>query len=281
MRPSPRLLLTSLALLAGCESQITVDLTDGPTDGAQAVTLDVTHVVLRTDTGGIARFALDSPGPVDVLALRNGETFRLVGDETIAEDRYTGIALDFAATGSFVTQADGTDVTVNPPASRTFADIDLDVGEMDAEHVVLALNLRFSLVDDGAGAYDLDPVVRAVRPSGAGTITGLVPAAVVESTGCQAGRAAGEGVAVYAFTGSGVTPNDYVGQAALIDADDVEFDADSGDYRYELNFLPAGAYTLALTCDADADEPDTDDAVAFESSLNASALAKSTVQVNF
>ena len=61
-------------------------------------------------------------------------------------------------------------------------------------------------------------------PGQAGTVTGLVAATFVESVDCQAGRTAGTGVAVYAFEGTGVTPNDYTGQAALVDADDVEPD---------------------------------------------------------
>lgn len=281
MSAAARWLPAAALALGGCESHITVDLTDGPTDGVQEVVLDITHVALRTDDGDIVRYALEEPGPVDVLALRNGETFRLVREREIDPDRYTGIALDFDSSGSFVTRDDGGQVTVNPPASRVFADLDLAVGEWESERLVLDLNLRFSLVDNGSGTYDLAPVVRAVRPFEAGTVTGLVAATFVESTGCQAGRAAGTGVAVYAFDGSGVTPNDYTGQASLIDADDVEADLASGEYRYELHFLPAGDYTLALTCQADADDPTSDDAVTFDSTANVSVPASSTVQLNF
>lgn len=280
MRTLLRQLLPAAVLLGGCESQITVDLTDGPTDGAQEVVLDITHVALLTEGGQVVRMALDDPGPVDLLAFRNGETYRLVGDETIDPGTYTGIALDFAAGGSFVTLEDGSEAVINTPVTRDFADIDLVIGELDNERVVMDLNLRFSLVDTGAGTYDLEPVWRAVLPAEAGAASGSVSSAIVEGTACRQGRPIGRGVAVYAFRGSSVTPNDYVGQASLVDADDVESDGASG-YQYELHHLPPGSYTLALTCEADEDDPATDDAVVFTATGNVSVTAGGTASLDF
>lgn len=280
-RPPYLSLFAAIALLSGCESQITVDLTDGPTDGALDVVLDIDSVTLLADDNSTVTLALDTPGPVDLLAFRNGETYRLVQDEGIDPDRYVGIALNFASTGSFVTLANGTQATINPPLSRTYADIDITVSDVDDEELVIDLNTRFSLVDTGTGTYDLEPMVRAVRPSETGTATGQVSAAIVEGTACAQGRPFGTGVAVYAFSGSSVTPADYVGQTNLVAADDVEPDLTSGAYRFELHFLPAGSYTLALTCEADEDDPATDDAVTFTSSGNVTVPASGTVQLNF
>ena len=274
-------LITAVGLLAGCESSITVDLTDGPTDGALEVVLDIDSITLLADDNSTVTMTLDNPGPVDLLAFRNGETFRLVGDEGIRAGRFVGIALNFASTGSFVTLAGGTQAAINTPSARTYADIDISFGDFDSERLVIDLNTRFSLVDTGAGTYDLEPMVRALRPAEGGIATGVVAAAIVEGTACAQGRPFGTGVAVYAFSGSGVTPADYIGQSNLIAADDVEPDAGSGEYRYELHFLPAGSYTLALTCEADEDDPATDDAVTFTSSGNVSVPADGTVQLNF
>jgi hypothetical protein len=273
--------LAALALLGGCESHLSVDLTDGPTDGVREVVLDITHVALLTSGGDIVRLALDDPGPVDLLLLRNGEAARLIQERQIAPERFVGVALDFASSGSFATLDDGTEVTIDTPTSRTFADIDLTVDDFESELVLVDLNLRFSLVDTGTGTWDLVPRVRAVRPDIAGTVLGFVATALVESAGCRAGRPAGTGVAVYAFEGSGVTPADYVGQPGLVAADDVEFDPALGQYRYQLHFLPAGDYTLALTCQADDDDPTTDDAVTFEASADVSVPGAGTVTINF
>jgi hypothetical protein len=78
---------------------------------------------------------LEEPGPVDLLAFRNGETFRLVGPREVAPGRYVGVALDFAAGGSFVTLDDGSDVTINTPTARTFADIDVVVHDWESERL--------------------------------------------------------------------------------------------------------------------------------------------------
>jgi len=277
----PLSLIAAAGVLAGCEAQLTVDLTDGPTDTADEVVLAVTHVALQTDTGDVERFAVEDATPVDLLLFRRGQTHRLVTSQDIPNGDYVGIALEYAATGSFVTRNDGSQVTVNTPTVRRFTDIDLSVTDLDSKDLVLALNLRFSLVDTGAGSYDLEPVMRAARPASTGTVTGLIATSAVESTACQAGRTAGEGVAVYAFRGTGATPADFVGQDNLIESDDVAFDAAASAYRYELHFLPAGDYTLALTCQADADDPSDDDVVDFEDTLNVSVTADGTVQANF
>ncbi len=274
-------LFAAVALLSGCESQITVDLTDGPTDGALDVVLDIDSITLLADDNSTVTLALDTPGPVDLLAFRNGETLRLVSGEPVRADRFVGIALDFAGTGSFVTLAGGTQAAINPPSTRTYADIDITLGEFESERLVVDLNTRFSLVDTGTGTYDLEPAVRAARPSETGTVTGVVSTAIVEGIACAQGRPFGTGVAVYAFSGTGATLNDYVGQTNLVAADDVEPDSGSGAYRYELHFLPAGSYTLALTCEADEDDPATDDAVTFTSSGNVTVPSSGTVQRNF
>lgn len=279
MSASPRWLPLAAIALCGCEPQLTVDLTDGPTDSATEVVLDVTHVALLTAGNEVVRLPVADGTPVDLLLYRRGDTYRLLGSEGFDSGRYVGIALDFASTGSYVTRDDGAQVTINPPAGNDFAPIDVDVGNLDEVRLVIDLNLRFSLVDTGSGTYDLEPVWRAVQPGAAGAIDGAVAATVVESDGCRAGRPVAEGVAVYVFRGSGVTPGDYVGQADLIDAADVA--PDGAGYRYSVHFLPAGDYTLALTCQADADDPVTDDAVTFEASQDVTVTAGGTAIADF
>jgi hypothetical protein len=273
--------LLPLALLCGCENKLTIDLAGGPTDGAQEVVLDLASVTLLTDDDEVVELVLDDADPIDMLAFQRGETFRLTGERQVGSNHYVGIALEFDSNGSFLTEADGDEVDIDTPSTLTFADVDFTIDENDEVRIVLALNLRFSLVDDDSGDYDLDPVLRAVRPGDAGAIGGAVAATIVESSDCRQARAVTTGVAVYVFKGSDVTPADYDGQSNLIDAANVEFDTASGEYRYELHFLPAGAYTLALTCEADADDPSGDDAVTFVDSGNVTVNAGSTAAHDF
>jgi hypothetical protein len=273
--------LPLLALLCGCENTLTIDLTDGPTDGAQEIVLDLASVKLRTDDGKIVELALEDGDPIDILAFQTGKTFRLVDGRSIDEGEYAAIALEFDPDGSFVTQADGDEVAIATPAALTFADFDFSIDENEELRIVLDLNMRFSLVDNDSGTYDLDPVLRAVAPGAAGRVSGTVAATFVESTECAQGRPFATGVAVYAFKGSDVAPYDYEQTPDLLDAANVELDSGTGEYRYELHFLPEGPYTLALTCEADAENPSTDDDLAFEASGNVTVTAGSDATLDF
>lgn len=280
MTTTARLLpLLPLAVLCGCENTLTIDLTDGPTDGAQEIVLDLASVKLLTDDGKVVELELEDGDPIDILAFQKGETFRLVDDRSIDEGKYVGIALDFDPDGSFVTDANGDEIAIAPPVTVTYSDFDFSVDENEKLRIVLDLNMRFSLVDDGTDTLDLDPVLRAVDPGDAGTVTGTVSAAIVESTDCAAGRPFATGVAVYAFKGSDVAPYDYEDTPDLIDAANVE--ADGGAYGYELHFLPAGPYTLALTCEADDEDPSADDDLVFETSGNVTVTAGDTATLDF
>src|ERR671925_650325 len=96
MTPTARLLpLLPLALLCGCENKLTIELTDGPTDGAQEVVLDLASVKLITDDDEIVELSLEDGDPIDLLAFQKGETFTLVGDRNVDPDHYVGIALEF------------------------------------------------------------------------------------------------------------------------------------------------------------------------------------------
>lgn len=275
--------LLPLVLLCGCDNKVTIDLTDGPTDGAQEIVLDLASVALITEDDEVVELDLEDGDPIDILAFQKGETFRLVDDRSLDEHRYVGIALQFDPDGSFLVDAAGAEIPIVTPTTITYADVDFEVDQDSEIRLVLDLNMRFSLIDndpDGA-TLDLDPVLRAVDVDDAGTVTGSVAAAIVESTACQQGRDPGVGVAVYAFTGSGVTPADYDGQSNLVDAANVELDTGTGEYRYELHFLEKGPYTLALTCEADADDPSLDDAITFESSADVTVNAGSTATLDF
>ena len=63
----------------------------------------------------------------------------------------------------------------------------------------------------------------------------------------------------------------------------VSYGDDSNRWAFEIGFVPAGDYTLAFTCDATLDSPDSDDSglVAFSDSVNVSVVAgeDSTVSI--
>lgn len=282
-RASRALPAVALALLTGCEAKLTVDLTDSPVDSAENVVLGLTGVTLLSDSDATVSLPFDETRLVDLLDYRNGDTYRLVNGEGVNNARYVGIALNFADGSSYLRRSDGGVVGITTSTTLNFAAMDLSLGERDEEQLVLDLNLRFSLVDDtsASGTYRLYPALRVAQPDTSGTITGVVADTLVESDDCRQGRATTQGVAVYAFSGLNITPADYHGQSNLIDAASVELDADTGLYRYSLHFLPEGYYTLALTCQADSENPAASDGLAFEATSNAGVSAGGTTEANF
>lgn len=275
--------VAALALVAGCEAKLTVDLTDAPVDSASEVALALTGVSLLTEANAVVSLPLDATQVVDLLEYQGDDTYRLASKAPVENARYVGIALDFAADGSYVRRNDGVVITVSTPAARTFSPIDLSIGENDEESLVVDLNLRFSLIDDSGttGTYRLQPVLRALRREDSATIDGIVGASIVESDSCRNGRATTAGVAIYAYSGANITPIDYVGQSNLLDVANVTLDTSTGLYAYSLHFLPAGTYTLALTCEADADTPTAQDGVRFRATGNIVIDAGETGELHF
>ena len=99
------------------------------------------------------------------------------------------------------------------------------------------------------GAYKLKPTLRIVEDQNAGHITGTVGNDTRTDVNCT----------VYAFTGSGTTPDDVDG----IEPDPISTSQLSGTFEYEIGFLEQGSYTLAVTCQAAADNNEINDAINF------------------
>jgi hypothetical protein len=120
--------------------------------------------------------------------------------------------------------------------------------------LTIDFDLRQSIIPPQVpgGPYFLDPVLRMVETDRAGSIEGTVDPEVAIGDGCTP--------VVYGFTGTGVIPDDIdrvVPEPITEGA--VTPDNGSGEFRWSLNWLPAGDYTVALTCQGDLDRPDRDD----------------------
>ena len=61
----------------------------------------------------------------------------------------------------------------------------------------------------------------------------------------------------------------------------VELDDTSGEYSYTVGFLPAGNYTVALTCQGRLDDPVTQETIAFTGTTNISIESGRTQTVDF
>jgi hypothetical protein len=250
-------------LLSGCDPQFTADLTTDPPANPDitAVQVNLRGLEFRQADGDRPTLEFRSGEVVDLLKLwSDPEPLRLFTDEELPAGQYTGVRLLF----------DG-DVDQNVVATLEndfplvledgdFAAIDFKVEEDGdkQEAFTLMLDLRKSLRFDGTDEeYTLVPRLRAVRTEDAARIEGDV------TFSCPTGTSLGTGGAVYAFQGQDVQPDDLDGLTPEPLATTRVVESLSVLPRYELRFLPAGEYTLALTCRGDEDLLGVDDSLDF------------------
>jgi hypothetical protein len=253
--------------LVGCEGNVTLDLeTTAAADPSIAQVLVALEGVEIRGDGGTETLRFDDPVPIDLVQLNGGNLLRLFTEEELSDGRYTGVRLMFAPDDDedfAVVLANGDDFPLTV-VGDAFSDVVFEVDKDDStrESIVLTLDLRQSLrFDDAADRYTLTPAIRAVRTEDAGRIAGNVTAS------CPAGTSLAEGGAVYLFAGEDVVPDDRDDQGAepyltvpVIGAIGVP--------GYSFEFVPAGRYTLALTCEGHEDDPATDDSIRFRDTAN-------------
>ena len=125
--------------------------------------------------------------------------------------------------------------------------------------------------------YHLRPTLRMIETAAAGHLSGDVDATLITSLG-------GEDPAcvVYVYDGANITPNDiYLPESAVIPDSHHNPVAtalvDTTTHAYTVGFLPAGTYTVALTCDAENEDILTQDAdVTFHAAANVTIEAGKT-----
>jgi len=269
----PRLgAIALLALLAGCEGDVTVDMTtEAPANP------NITQVQARvrglefTGSSGTETLEFTDPQPLDFMDYAlDDNTFRLFTSEKLPEGRYTGVRLLFEDDQD----EDEAFVVVTGNNSGTFpmnlaagesASIDFEFEDNDSqsEAFTLMLDLRQSLsFDDDNDEYTLTPVLRAVRTEDIGTIQGNL------TVSCPAGDTLITG-AVYLFQGQDITPDDLDGAGVEPFATSPVFTSNNNtSFFYSLRVLPEGNYTMAATCIGNDDDPASDEDLEFRNIVN-------------
>lgn len=282
----------SAVLLAACGSggnnndqaakgALSIAVTDAPVDEAEAVVVAFVEVQLLNAAGApVQTFRLDPPRSIDLLALQGSNSAFLVEDAEVPPGVYEEVRLLIdtqdascqnlvAPFGSYIT-IDGTDYPlVVPGGGATGLKVKgpITVAAGGSAAYTIDFDLRKSIAQRGAtGCYNLRPVLRVVDNAQVGTLAGSVDGNLLLVPGCTADPLTGSGAAVYVYTGAGVAPDDVggAGTEPLTTALLTPKDDGSGDFAYEVGFLLAGSYTAAFTCQAGDDDPEANDAIAFE-----------------
>lgn len=270
--------------LTGCSTDgntgtLSLSVTDAPVDGAVSVVVQFTGVQLLSTSGEVLTFTFETPKTIDLLALQGGNSALLLDKISVPEGDYPVISLTVNAEpgvlDSYIELTDGSQVSLWIPSGNETGLILTQGCSVTANGVadfVIDFDLRKSVFDPEVlgGDYILKPVLRIVDNTEAGSIAGSVDVALTTDTTCTSGNA------VYIFEGLNVTPDD-VGGAVEPEATTLV----TADNTYKAAFLEPGDYTVAFTCQAADDNPDTDDAIAFVGAVNVTVSTGVEVTNNF
>lgn len=269
---------------------LALSITDAPVDGADQVIVEFAGVTIQGESG---RIDIDyaSPKTIDLLALQGGLRESLLERLELDAGRYSWIRLKVNAIegvrDSYIV-IEGKEYELHIPSGAQTG-LKLITSFNVVENEVLDLTIDFDLrksVHQPVGQTDLNdnpiyflrPTLRLVETSASGTISGTVDPQlfIITEQTCSAQET---GYAVYLYEGD-VIPDDIDGIAP--DPVTTTMVTASNGYAYALTFVEPGDYTIAATCVADLDAPDTDDpAVTFVGTALVSVTAGTTINHDF
>lgn len=284
LRLAPVLALTALA---GCEGAVNIDISATPPEGVESAILRVQTLRLNREDGTTQDIDLGDDLEIDLVNLSQGRTRALLSNEELSTGTYTGATLLIEAESdtldSRLSYSDGSEVSLILRAGSSLtAQNRFSVNEDEDTRVTLHLDLRSALLLDANSAGDriIAPRMRLIANDDAGSIAGNVDEQLLTEGGCDNDNDPQRGEVIYVFSGSNITADEIDGSTpeplttALINLDAANAD-------YVAAFLPAGDYTLALTCSADLDDPLRFDGILFVTTRNASVSAGQTTTLNF
>jgi len=285
------LLITILGLsLSGCGSGgssssdglstglLSLHITDAPVDNASHVIVEFTGVEIQSSSGNRTNFDFSPPRQIDLLALHGGGSEVILDNVILTAGDYDWIRLKVNA------DCDVNDSYIE--INNVIHSIWIPSGNQSGLKLVRGFHLPADGIADFtidfdlrksvnypqgqgncSGNYKLKPALRIVNNISAGSIAGNVNQALINDATCTGGNV------VYVFQGLNISPDDVDGiipdpiTSAIVEVNNI------GEYNYRASFLNAGDYTIAFTCQADSDTPETDDTIDFAGTTNVSVTA--------
>ena len=261
--------------------RFTLRVTDSPVTSAERVVVEFTGIEVKPRGGEPEVFDFDTPRRIDLLALDGGGSEILLEDEMLPAGEYESIRLKVNAgrnaSDSFIELEDGSrHALFIPSGNQTGLKLirGFIIGAGGTHDFTIDFDLRKSVTrpPGQGGDFILKPVLRLVNNLEVGTIRGTVAQELIVD-GCEP--------AVYLYNGADVVPDDIGSATPPLSSTAVRLDSVSGEYRFRLGFVPAGAHTLAFTCAADDDDAELDDAITFAAPINVSVTSGQTITVVF
>lgn len=256
-------------LCAGCDQgSITLSVTDAPADEVNSVVVRFEAVEFERSSGEWERIELDDEPQLDLLALRGGRASTLIHDENLPSGQYRAIRFAIVADGngldSYVDEADGRRVALELEGGadqRPGVDFRFDLDEGESVSITVDFDLRASLIEPESlsDSYVLDSSLRAVDDELVGRVVGSVAASLLSGS-CSP--------ALYVYEGEDAETGDLGSESAPLTSLGLTPALGASGVDYSIGFLEAGDYSIAFTCEADADDPLEDEAVDFRRERN-------------
>ena len=245
------------------------------------VVIEFTGVELKQNGSGWIRYDLITPLSVDLLQLQGAITADLLVNVPVSAGDYRELRLltSNAAMAHFVEESSGAIEPLQIPggsgAGLTILK-NFTVTEEQASSLIIDFDLRRSVRSPGnSGNYQFFAVMNLISAASAGNVSGTVDPALLTAGSCSDALVDTYN-AVYLYSGNKVTPDDIdqvnnnVGPFATTT---INYDVTRNEYVYTAAFLPAGDYTIAVTCNADAENLNTSDNLQFFDIRNVTVLA--------
>jgi hypothetical protein len=268
---------------------IRIAITDAPVDEVSVVNVQFGGVTLKPASGDEIQIDFDSPKDFDLLTLTGGMTAELLPDTSVPAGQYNWVRLAVNAEfddifDSYAMTPIGQVELSVPSGSQNGLKLvsGFTVSQNETTDLIIDWDLRKALSDPiGRPGLHLRPALRVTNMVASGALRGTVAESQVTDEDCTNDLAEQTGNAVYVYQGITDTPGDigdatndpFVTATVLQDGD--------GTYVYEVNFLAVGEYTAAFTCQANDDDPDTDDEIVFSAPQSFTIEDGVTTEVNF
>ena len=267
---------------------LAVQVTDAKVDEAQAVVLHYTQVTIHGDQGDIVVpvHDPDTGGPgrsINLLDYTNGNSTELF-EHSLPAGHYSWMRLDvdFDPSQSYI-EIDGGMHPMNCTSCQNngvMLNHSFTIGTDQTTAFTLDFDLRSSITMAN-GMHYIRPTVRVIDTAASGNIAGSVDPTLITSLGSD-----GTGCAVYVFDGENATLDDiYMPMGGMMSGMHhnpvITAMVDPDTLTYTAGFMPAGMYTVALTCDAMRDITDSDDTLMFTGATNVPVMAGQTYMWTF
>lgn len=280
---------------ASNSTQFSMAVSDAPIDDAVAVMVYFDSITLQGNGDPVVIDVKDENGDakgVDLLTVQGSNFANLVTDVEIPAGEYSQVRLH-VTDQSYIEMLGGT-FDLQVPSGELKLDGITALANVQAAYTV-EFDLRKSLVNPvGQQAVYLKPRgVRLVANSDVGIIEGTVSPALINDATCAGKMDMGSGNAVYLYQGEhtdisllGDDADESENQDEIqpFTTANVNFNEDTQQYEFAAGYLPADQYTIAFSCMAQLDIPESDenpdDGFTFLTSQLATVTAQETTTVD-